>query len=135
MTIGSGRTALIVEDDPAVRKLIESILRLQGFAVLPAGTAAEAIALSGGYRGTLDLLITDFGLGEMNGLDLAARISGTRPGLRVLLVSGHTELPIPEGLRAALRTGFLAKPFTMDALVARVAEMLEDGPGAPKQAV
>src|SRR5262245_7802590 len=130
MTSGNGRTVLLVEDDHSVRKLIASILDSRGYAVLPAANGAEALALSAAHEGDIHLIVTDFGLGEMNGLELAARVAGTRPGVAILIISGYTELPLPPGLKDAVRTEFLSKPFTMEVLLAKVSRMM-DGAGSP----
>jgi CheY-like chemotaxis protein len=120
----NGRTVLVVEDDPAVRKLVAGFLESRGYVVLAAGSGAEALTAAEAYRGEIDLIITDFGLGAMNGLELAARIAGTRPGIAILLISGYTELPLPPGLKDAVRAQFLAKPFTMEGFLAKVDGML-----------
>lgn len=129
MTNGNGRTVLVVEDDQAVRKLVSGILETRGYSVLPAAGGAEALAASESHRGEIQLIVTDFGLGEMNGLELASRIAGRRPGIRILLISGYTEIPLPAALRDAVRAEFLPKPFTMNTFLAKVEGML-GAPGA-----
>ena len=124
MTNGNGRTVLLVEDDPSVRKLISAMLDSHAYRVLAAGDGAEALATSSLFEGRIDLVITDFGLGEMNGLELADRLSARRPGLRVLIISGYTEIQLPPGIRESLKPEFLPKPFTMDALLAKVGRIM-----------
>lgn len=126
MTIGIGPVVLLVEDDQAVRKLVGGILETQDYTVLPAADGAEAIATAAAWPGKIDLLVTDFGLGEMNGIELAARLGKSRPGLAVLVISGYTEIPVPPSLREHIRADFLAKPFTMDVFLGKVEQVLAD---------
>lgn len=121
---------LVVEDDPSVRKLVSGFLETIGCSVLPAAGGAEAIAAADAYPGEIDLVVTDFGLGEMNGLEMAARIGGKRPGIGILLISGYTEIPLPPGLRETVRSEFLAKPFTMEEFLGKVGGMMGTRPEA-----
>lgn len=125
MTIGIGRTILLVEDDASVRKLVSAMLHSSQYEVLTAGSGADALGASAVHPGRIDLIITDFGLGEMNGLELADRIAARRPGLKVLVISGYSEISLPPGFKESLKPDFLPKPFTMDALLAKVGRILE----------
>ncbi|NUT87278.1 response regulator [Pseudomonas corrugata] len=119
----AGETVLIVEDDPAVRVLVSSVLGELGYAFLEAGDANGALPiLESGQR--IDLLISDVGLPGMNGRQLAEVGRQIRPDLRVLFITGYAE-------HAAVRGGFLdqgmqmiTKPFTFDLLTAKVREMI-----------
>ncbi len=73
-------TALLVEDEPEVRGLVERILRMYGYTVLSAGSPAEAIALSASRPGTIDILVTDVIMPGMNGRELVARAVGVPAG-------------------------------------------------------
>jgi DNA-binding NtrC family response regulator len=129
MQFGNGRTVLLVEDDQAVRKLISGVLEASGYHVLPAVDGESAVAAAGAHLGEIHLMITDFGLGEMNGLQVAASIAALRPGIGILLISGYTEIPVPSELRIAARAEFLAKPFTMEAMLSKIRSMLALGDG------
>ncbi len=122
--LGRGETVLVVEDDPTVRLLMVDVLDELGYLHLeaPDGNAAVPILRS---RQRIDLLVTDVGLPNMNGRQLAEIARAARPGLRVLFVTGYAE-------RAAVRHGFLepgmemlTKPFALDALATKVREMIE----------
>jgi PAS domain S-box-containing protein len=122
--LGRGETVLVVEDDPTVRLLMIDVLEELGYRHLEAhdGNAALPILRS---RQRIDLLLTDVGLPNMNGRQLAEIARGVRPGLRVLFVTGYAE-------KAAVRHGFLepgmemlTKPFALDALAMKVREMIE----------
>ncbi|WP_408003369.1 response regulator [Pseudomonas mediterranea] len=119
----AGETVLIVEDDPAVRVLVSSVLEELGYTFLEASDANGAVPiLQSGQR--IDLLISDVGLPGMNGRQLAEVGRQIRPDLRVLFITGYAE-------HAAVRGGFLdpgmqmiTKPFTFDLLTAKVREMI-----------
>ncbi len=118
-----GETVLIVEDDPAVRVLVSTVLKELGYAYVEAGDAHAAVPIiESGQR--IDLMISDVGLPGMNGRQLAEIGRQLRPGLKVLFITGYAE-------HAAVRGGFLdpgmqliTKPFTFDLLTAKVREMI-----------
>ncbi|MCU1759876.1 response regulator [Pseudomonas sp. 14P_8.1_Bac3] len=118
-----GETVLIVEDDPAVRVLVSTVLSDLGYAFVEAGDADSAVPiLDSGQR--IDLMISDVGLPGMNGRQLAEIGRQYRPDLKVLFITGYAE-------HAAVRGGFLdpgmqmiTKPFTFDLLTAKVREMI-----------
>ncbi len=121
-------TVLLVEDDDGVRWLAGHALRDRGYTVLEAVNAAAAAELCASHTGPIDLLITDVVMPGEGGGELAARLRGLRPGLRVLFISGYTG----ESLAAlGVRDGgddFLQKPFAPAQLARRVRKVL-DGPG------
>jgi PAS domain S-box-containing protein len=121
---GEGETVLVVEDDPAVRLLVTEVLKELGYVALEAGDTETALQLlSRGQR--IDLLISDVGLpGGLNGRQLAEVAREHRPELPVLFITGYAE-------RAAERREFLGpgmqmitKPFAMEALAAKVKEII-----------
>ncbi|MCC6224391.1 MAG: PAS domain S-box protein [Thermoleophilia bacterium] len=119
-----GGTILLVEDEESVRALTERILAGGGYEVLAAADAGEALALAGARPGAIDLLLTDLVLPGVPGVELAARMVASQPGLRVLGVSGYAGDEIEPGSGAPRGFPVLAKPFTRAALLARVAEVL-----------
>ena len=118
-------TVLLVEDEPAVRSLMREILTAAGYAVLEAASGAEALERSRDHEGEVHLLMTDVVMPGMSGPELARHITSTRPGLRILFISGHTNDDL--GLQEVLGPGraFLQKPLTPDHLAARVREILD----------
>ena len=121
----AGRTILLCEDDEQVRRVIERLLRSEGYEVLTASDGRQALGLVEGRSQELDLLITDVVMPGMGGRELARSIQGTFPGMRTLFVSGHThddfdleDLEDPE-------TEFLEKPFQKPELLRRVRRLLE----------
>jgi two-component system, cell cycle sensor histidine kinase and response regulator CckA len=119
---GSG-TVLLVEDEDAVRMIIGTALRRQGYRVLEATTASRAIAIFEQSHADIDLLLTDVVMPGINGPALAQRLVAVRPELRVLFVSGYAgaRLPLDGG---GPHVSFLGKPFEASVLLAKVREVL-----------
>jgi PAS domain S-box-containing protein len=121
----AGETVLVVEDDDMVRKLTCRILMNRGYKVLRADGPEQAVAICEDFEGTIDLLLSDVIMPHMDGPTLFSRLSPTRPGMRVLYVSGYTD-------NAVLRNGvlnrgvdFLQKPFRAGRLASKVREILD----------
>jgi signal transduction histidine kinase/CheY-like chemotaxis protein len=111
-------TILVVEDETGIRELVRKILQRERYRVLEAGSAEEALTTAQGQ--SIDLLITDVMLPGIHGPELARRMQQAEPRLKTLFISGFTgEEKVPAGGR------FLAKPFTLSALLAKVRETLE----------
>lgn len=121
---GSG-TLLVVEDNDDVRQTMSEMLRTLGYTVLEASRPQDALRLAA--INTPDLLITDVVLPEMRGAELARALNVMHPEMKVLFISGYTENTIIE--QGELKPGveFLAKPFTMAQLSAKVKQILEVG--------
>lgn len=114
------RVALVVDDEPFARLFAAQILLDQGYVVLEAEHAAEAVELLRDNE-DLSLVMTDIAMpGAMSGVGLAAHIQLVRPDLALIVVSGYTA---PAYLGDPQRVQFLAKPYTTTALVAAVCEL------------
>jgi PAS domain S-box-containing protein len=125
---GSGETILVIDDEATIRDLVDEVLNEQGYTVIGAGDGPAGIkVLQSGTR--IDLLITDVGLPNgMNGRQVADAARTLRPGLKVLFITGYAE-------NAAVGNGhlepgmeLLTKPFTIEALTLKVAEMFKEVP-------
>jgi signal transduction histidine kinase/ActR/RegA family two-component response regulator len=125
----TGATVLIVEDDPGVRAFAVQVLRDAGSTVFEAENAAEALAIAAVESRPLDLLLTDVVLPGIDGADLAARLRGLRPGLRVLFMSGYTPEEIVVTAALGSDDQLLRKPFLPAALRERVAQALAQASG------
>ncbi len=116
-------TVLVVEDEEEVRALARDVLEMNGYAVLEAMDAADAVRLGESHPGPIHLLITDVVMPHTSGPALAGRLRARRPTLRVLCMSGYPESDRRlEGIEAW--TGWLEKPFTPDGLLRAVRECL-----------
>jgi PAS domain S-box-containing protein len=125
-----GETLLFVEDDPAVCALATEILEIAGFRVLPASTAAEALAALDRHAGPVHALVTDIVLPDMSGIELAERVHGMRPAVRILFTSGYTSESVDISALERAHAAFLQKPFRTGELVAKVRAVLDETPGA-----
>jgi CheY-like chemotaxis protein len=121
---GGSETILIVEDEPAVRAVVGRILGRRGYRVLSAPDGRAAIAIFERDPAAVDLLVTDVVMPGMGGVDLAERLRGRRPDLRVLYLSGYPET---SATQRGLPPGapFLGKPFAPADLAGKVREVLD----------
>jgi signal transduction histidine kinase/CheY-like chemotaxis protein len=121
-------TILLVEDDPAVRRLARVMLERHGYRVVEAASGAEALTLMPGLIDQVALLLTDMVMPEgVGGKELARHLLAVKPGLKVVYMSGYSaemagrELALPKGEH------FIQKPFTSESLLEAVRCCL-DGP-------
>jgi PAS domain S-box-containing protein len=122
----SGReTVLVVEDDLRVLQLVRAILRQNGYTVLQAESGEDAIRCLDERSEPVDLLITDVVMPKMSGRELADLVLTRQPDLRVIYTSGYTGEAIFR--RGFLETDamFLPKPFTPQALMSKIREVLD----------
>ncbi len=121
---GRGETVLLVEDETAIRDLVEEALIEVGYHVIHAKDGTKGLAVARGAP-RLDLLITDVGLPGLNGRQLADAIRVTRPSLKVMFITGYAEaVASPAG---ALEPGMaiVTKPFVLDTLIGRVRDLMD----------
>jgi two-component system cell cycle sensor histidine kinase/response regulator CckA len=117
-------TILLVEDEPLLRDLSARALRRYGYQVLEAEDGPGALEIAAMYAGPIDLLLTDVIMpGGIGGRQLAERVVALRPTLKVLYMSGYSDLVMPQLIHDAERV-FVQKPFTPDALARKVWEAL-----------
>ncbi|MEJ7849045.1 MAG: PAS domain S-box protein [Pyrinomonadaceae bacterium] len=118
-------TILLVEDEEVVRNLSLKILQSSGFNVLQAENGLAALALFEKDKPEIDLLLTDVVMPQMGGRELAEKLREKIPDLRVLFTSGYTDDAVVR--HGILDTGanFIQKPFTLDALLKKVRELLD----------
>jgi len=112
-------TILVVEDDAIVRMLIVDVLEELEFTVLEAADAGEALALVQNTDKIIDLMMTDVGLPDMDGKQLANKVRELRATLPILFASGYAEnIDVPAGMQV------IGKPFSIDQLRDKVKSML-----------
>lgn len=122
---GGNETILLVEDEPAVRALIERVLGRLGYQVLSAGNPAEAQALFQRQREEIALLLTDVMMPGQTGVELARDLRQTKPGLKVVFISGYMHRE--DLAKAVLGSGspFVQKPFQPSELARQLREVLD----------
>jgi two-component system, cell cycle sensor histidine kinase and response regulator CckA len=123
--MGGPETILLVEDAEALRKLTQSFLESHGFRVLVAQNGEEALQVEVRHSGRISLLLTDVVMPGMNGRVLAEKLLVRQPSMRVLYISGYTDSFIAGHGVLERGTVLLHKPFTEDALVRKVREVLD----------
>ncbi len=116
-------TILVAEDDPAVRRLVVTALRNQGYRVLEAADGVEAQEIAAGVGEGIHLLVTDVVMPRMGGVELARRLRAVRPSLPVAFTTGYVEALRPDEL--CLRSALLLKPYTPDELARQVRRLLD----------
>jgi CheY-like chemotaxis protein len=118
-------TILLVEDDQALRELVQEVLELAGYQVLEAVTGEAAISICEHREKTIHLLVTDVVMPEIVGPELAERLLALHPEMRTLYISGYADDAIVHHGVLAEGTNFLAKPFSPRALELKVREVLK----------
>jgi PAS domain S-box-containing protein len=118
-------TILLVEDDVAVRSLARHILQTCGYTVLEAAQGDEAVHLAETHQGAIHLLVSDVVIPGTSGRRLAELIAALKPGIKVLFMSGYTDDAVIRRGILASEIAFLQKPFTLDALVRKVRNALD----------
>jgi len=118
-------TILLAEDEPAVRTLAAHILRVHGYEVLEARDGEDAIRVADEYLGSIDLLITDVVMPGRGGRQAAEVIRRSRPGLRVLFMSGYTDDAVVRNGVLHDQVHFIQKPFTAAAFIDEVRKVLD----------
>lgn len=125
-TVSKGtETILVVEDEASILNLSRAVLEKYGYTVLLAGLPSKALELVAGYEGRIDLLITDVVMPEMNGKTLKERIKAYHPQTEVLFMSGYTTKAIVHRGILENDVHFIQKPFSVNALAAKVREVLD----------
>ena len=123
----SSETILLAEDSDPLRKLAKSLLEGHGFEVLAAQNGEEALGLAREHSGRIHLLLTDVVMPGINGRVLAERLLATRPGTKILYMSGYTDSFIAGHGVLDQSTNLLYKPFSEEKLIERVRSALDAG--------
>jgi CheY-like chemotaxis protein len=114
------KTILVVDDNPSIRAFVSHLLRQGGHHVLVAGSGESALQLAAQHQGEIHLLLSDFEMPQMSGIQLATELSIARPAIKVLMMSGF------DGGTLVLNDGwhFLPKPFVASQLRSMVKSMI-----------
>ncbi|MGH7440538.1 MAG: response regulator [Polyangiaceae bacterium] len=118
-------TILLVEDDDQVRAVALGILRRNGYVVVEARHAGEALLHAEKHAGVIHLLLTDVVMPQMSGPELAKRLSSVRPDMKVLCMSGYTDDSIVRHGVIESHLAYVQKPFTPATLAVKVREVLD----------
>lgn len=124
-TLTGTETILLVEDQDEVRRVALQILRRAGYHVLEARNAGEALMTCEKYPRAIHLLLTDVVMPQVSGPELAERLLGIRPDLKVLYMSGYTERAVFQHGILDSGASYLQKPLVPDGLNRRVREVID----------
>jgi PAS domain S-box-containing protein len=126
--VGGTETILLVEDEPSILRMTRIMLERKGYSVLPAATPGEAIDLAKTHSDKIHLLMTDVVMPEMNGRDLAGKLTALYPDIRLMFMSGYTANVIAHHGVLDAGVAFIQKPFSMTDLMVKVREVLGKEP-------
>lgn len=108
-------TVLVVDDEPMIRRMIETSLSRAGHKVVVTGSHEEAILAAG----AADVAVLDVLMPVMNGVELLAKLRAEKPGLPAVFISGYTaNVPVPPDCR------MIQKPFRWEVLISAIADAL-----------
>ncbi len=118
-------TILLVEDEDEVRQLTARMLTKQGYRVMQAKEGKMALSLSEEYNGSIDLLLTDVIMPQMNGKILAEHLLAQRSNLKVLYISGHIDSMITQQGIVGENSDLLQKPYTFESLNNKIRNIID----------
>jgi PAS domain S-box-containing protein len=121
---GGPETVLLVEDEESVRQLVRDTLASKGYHILEAQDGQAGLTAAAMYEGKIDLVLTDVVMPQMGGRELVQQLLTSRPGIKVLYLSGYTEDAIVNEGTIESGKAFLQKPFTLQNLSRKVREIL-----------
>ncbi len=125
------RTVLMVEDEAAVRHVVQLMLERLGMNVLAAIDAQDALRIVRGHPASIDLLLTDIIMPGLNGRQLSERVQAIRPEIRTIYMSGYTDDPVVQQVVRHADALYLQKPFDAEALSRTVRQAFETAPPHP----
>jgi two-component system, cell cycle sensor histidine kinase and response regulator CckA len=122
---GGNETVLLAEDEDGVRTLTRQVLQSRGYTVLEAKNGEEALRVTERTKGAVDLLLTDVVMPRMGGRALAEAVVSRYPNANVIYISGYTDDAVIRNGVMHAENEFLQKPFSTDALLHKVREVLD----------
>lgn len=122
----SHRSVLVVEDDPAVRQVIEEIISTLGLYSINANSASEALASFERYAADTVCVFLDYGVPGMHALQLLTRFKELRADIPVILSSGYPESYISNDIPSVWIDGFIAKPFDSQTLIGTLKRVMRE---------
>jgi CheY-like chemotaxis protein len=116
---------LVVEDEDEVRKVVYNILTGAGYSVLTADGGRKAIRLCNSFQGTIDLLLTDVMMPDMNGREVAEKIRIHREEIKVMFMTGYDDSIVDSVMDVTTLHDIIEKPFTARSLCKSVKRVLD----------
>jgi len=119
-----GQTFLLIDDEPMVTDICEMMLIKLGYQVLKANSGSEGVKIFEANKNRIDLIISDFNMPGMDGQEVVNKVRVIDHSVKVLLSSGGLSVPHEEDARGRGFNGFLQKPYSIDLLSDKIAEVL-----------
>jgi len=126
--LGTGKgteTVLLVEDEDSLRRLIRTILEINGYDVIETRNGMEALAAMGPRRCAVDLLLTDVVMPHMSGRELGQKMNEICPEVKILYMSGYTDDAVVRHGILNAEVNMIQKPFESKSLLTRIREVLD----------
>jgi CheY-like chemotaxis protein len=133
MAVEDKKTILVIDDEPEIRKLVGAMVTQFGYAVLTADSGEHALTLYRNHKGHIEMLIADVVAPGMSGPMLADRLTAIQPDLKVLYISGYDNTHVVQKYVVEKGHALLSKPFTLEQLKTKMAELLEPAEHASAQ--
>ncbi len=122
---GGSETVLLLEDEPSLRLMLRELLEEAGYTVIECAKPYEALSAGQSEVRPIHLMLTDVIMPQMTGPQVAERLQGLRPRMKVLYMSGYTDDAIAQHGVLEPGTEFITKPFTRDTVLRRVRKLLD----------
>ncbi len=121
---------LLVEDEDVLRQAVKDFLETRGYSVLSACDGAEALGTASKFAGKIDVLVTDLVMPGISGRVLAQELKKIHPETRIMYMSGYSDGAVLENAAIDESSTLLRKPFHLDALSAKIREVLGEQAGS-----
>ncbi len=124
---GGPETVLVVDDEELVRKVAKTCLEKEGYSVVTASSGHEAIELFRARGSTIDVVLLDVVMPDLNGAEVLTQLRSIRPQVKALVSSGYSEAAASAQIGQVEVAGFVQKPYTMQALCSAIRQALDRG--------
>ncbi len=125
MKAKESKTILVVDDNEQALALVKEALSTRGYSVLTANRGAAALTILESKKGeTVELVIIDLVMPDVDGAELASKILAKQPEMKILVMSGYADDVVVHGIMDGKNVDFLGKPFSIRDLFTRVSVLL-----------
>ncbi|MCD6118538.1 response regulator, partial [bacterium] len=131
--LGGEETILLVEDDETVRQMTSRLLENAGYTIILATNGIEAVNIFRKKGDSIDLVLTDMMMPKMSGDEVCEKVRNIRENIKCIISSGYSIQSLPSALKGQSGIPILTKPFSPDALLRSVREVLDTGEGESAQ--
>jgi len=120
-------TVMVVDDEATVLKLAGRILSKLGYGVISCGKGSEAVEIFRKNEPSIDVVVLDLTMPDMDGMDVYSELEKIRPGIKVLLSSGYSEGDVMSRVAGRGIRGFIQKPYEIETLRKKLGEIMRTG--------